>query len=114
MIGMDRPLKYWASMLFWIIVAVLTASVGAILLYPLLRGAQAAVPDRAGEVAVYRDQLAELDRDLAGGLISAEQADYARAEIGRRLLSVSAAPGKTPATRTGAKNHRLTQAFIIL
>jgi cytochrome c-type biogenesis protein CcmH len=62
-------------MLFWIVVSVLTAAVAAVLLYPLLRGAKAAEDSRAGEAAVYRDQLRELDRDLAGGLISAEEAD---------------------------------------
>ena len=100
-------------MLFWILVAVLTAVVGAVLLYPLLRGANAADDGRAGEAAVYRDQLRELDRDLAGGLISTEEAGYARAEIGRRLLAVSnVAPsaGKTPARG----NYRFSQAFIIL
>lgn len=101
-------------MLFWIIVAVLTASVGAVLLHPLLRGAQVVAPGRAGEVAVYRDQMAELDRDLAGGSITAEQADYARAEIGRRLIAVSAAIEPQPRFRIGRRTHRLTQAFIIV
>ena len=73
-------------MLFWILVAVLTAVVGAVLLHPLLRGAKEAGDCRAGEAEVYRDQLRELDRDLAGGLISTEEAGYARAEIGRRLI----------------------------
>jgi cytochrome c-type biogenesis protein CcmH len=100
-------------MLFWILVAVLTAGVGAVLLYPLLRPAQAVQDDRAGEDAVYRDQLRELDRDLAGGLITPDEAGYARAEIGRRLLAVSA--GKSSAGRAvRAQTHRLTQAFIIV
>ncbi|MFT4183667.1 MAG: c-type cytochrome biogenesis protein CcmI [Rhizobium sp.] len=100
-------------MLFWILVAVLTAVVGAVLLYPLLRGANAADDGRAGEAAVYRDQLRELDRDLAGGLISAEEAGYARAEIGRRLLAVSNdAPDRAKAPASG--HYRLSQAFIIL
>ncbi|MET0747578.1 MAG: c-type cytochrome biogenesis protein CcmI [Rhizobium sp.] len=101
-------------MLFWIIVAALTAGVGAVLLHPLLRGAPAAATDRVGETAVYRDQLSELDRDRAGGLITAEQADYARAEIGRRLLAVSAAPDKPLRLPAGRRTHRLTQAFIII
>lgn len=99
-------------MLFWILVAVLTAVVAAILLYPLLRGAKAAEDMRAGEAAVYRDQLRELDRDLSGGLISADEAEYARAEIGRRLIAVS---GVAPAEERGpARHHRLTEAFIVL
>ncbi|RUL99789.1 c-type cytochrome biogenesis protein CcmI [Rhizobium chutanense] len=99
-------------MLFWILVAALTAVVAAILLYPLLRGAKAAENSRAGEAAVYRDQLRELDRDLDGGLITPEEADYARAEIGRRLIAVSAGePGQTP---KAARHHRFTEAFVLL
>jgi cytochrome c-type biogenesis protein CcmH len=100
-------------MLFWILVAVLTAGVGAVLLYPLLRTAKAADDGRAGEAAVYRDQLRELDRDLTGGLISQEEAAYARAEIGRRLLAVSTGQ-PTPGKPARASTYRLTQAFIIL
>ncbi len=110
-VGIDVCFEYWAPMLFWILVAALTAAVAAILLYPLLRGARAADDTRAGEAAVYRDQLRELDRDLAGGLISAEEADYARAEIGRRLITVSAAP---VTGSKAAKHHRLSEAFVLL
>ncbi|WP_441005370.1 c-type cytochrome biogenesis protein CcmI [Rhizobium leguminosarum] len=99
-------------MLFWILVAVLTAALAVILLYPLLRGAKAADNIRAGEAAVYRDQLRELDRDLNGGLITPEEADYARAEIGRRLIAVSAdEPAETPKP---ARHHHFTEAFVLL
>ncbi|MFS8044744.1 c-type cytochrome biogenesis protein CcmI [Rhizobium sp. BR 314] len=99
-------------MLFWILVAVITAVVGAVLLYPLLRGAKEADDGRSGEVEVYRDQLRELDRDLAGGLISKEEASYARAEIGRRLIAVSKdQPSEAKSSARG--NYRLSQAFII-
>ncbi|WP_432422163.1 c-type cytochrome biogenesis protein CcmI [Rhizobium leguminosarum] len=99
-------------MLFWILVAALTAALAVILLYPLLRGAKAAENIRAGEAAVYRDQLRELDRDLDGGLITPEEADYARAEIGRRLIAVSAGePAETPKP---ARHHRFTEAFVLL
>ncbi|WP_442125780.1 c-type cytochrome biogenesis protein CcmI [Rhizobium leguminosarum] len=99
-------------MLFWILVAALTAALAVILLYPLLRGAKAADNIRAGEAAVYRDQLRELDRDLNGGLITPEEADYARAEIGRRLIAVSAdEPAETPKP---ARHHHFTEAFVLL
>jgi len=98
-------------MLFWIFVAVLTAAVCAVLLYPLLRGAKAGRDRRAGEEAVYRDQLSELDRDRAEGLITDAEADYARAEIGRRLLAVAAAPADAPRSAGG---YGLTQAFIVV
>ncbi|MCM2400382.1 c-type cytochrome biogenesis protein CcmI [Rhizobium sp. S153] len=102
-------------MLFWIISALLTVTVAVILLLPLLKGAASEPDDHVGEAAVYRDQLRELERDKGLGLISAEDADYARAEIGRRLLSVSTGKGAANASkgvRTG--HHPLAQAFIIL
>ncbi|MBY5583498.1 c-type cytochrome biogenesis protein CcmI [Rhizobium leguminosarum] len=109
---MKARFTYLGDMLFWILVAVLTAALAVILLYPLLRGAKAADNIRAGEAAVYRDQLRELDRDLNGGLITPEEADYARAEIGRRLIAVSAdEPAETPKP---ARHHHFTEAFVLL
>ena len=101
-------------MLFWIISALLTVAVAVALLYPLLKGSAPMPVDDAGEAAVYRDQLKELERDKAQGLISSEDASYARAEIGRRLLAVS---GKGEVSgeigRTNGLN-RFAQAFVIL
>ncbi|MGO7867663.1 c-type cytochrome biogenesis protein CcmI [Rhizobium leguminosarum] len=109
---MKARFTYLGDMLFWILVAALTAALAVILLYPLLRGAKAADNIRAGEAAVYRDQLRELDRDLNGGLITPEEADYARAEIGRRLIAVSAdEPAETPKP---ARHHHFTEAFVLL
>jgi cytochrome c-type biogenesis protein CcmI len=41
------------------------------------------------DMEVYRDQLAEVDRDLADGLVDEAQAEVARTEISRRLLAAS-------------------------
>ncbi|NEI55310.1 c-type cytochrome biogenesis protein CcmI [Rhizobium leguminosarum] len=109
---MTARFTYLGDMLFWILVAALTAALAVILLYPLLRGAKAADNIRAGEAAVYRDQLRELDRDLDGGLITPEEADYARAEIGRRLIAVSA--DEPAQTLKPARHHRFTEAFVLL
>ena len=49
--------------------------------------------NQGSEVAVYKDQLAEIERDLASGLIAAPEAEAARVEISRRLL---AAAGNAP------------------
>ncbi|MBY3036081.1 c-type cytochrome biogenesis protein CcmI [Rhizobium laguerreae] len=109
---MKARFTYLGDMLFWILVAALTAALAVILLYPLLRGAKAAENIRAGEAAVYRDQLRELDRDLNGGLITPEEADYARAEIGRRLIAVSA--DEPAETAKPARHHRFTEAFVLM
>jgi len=92
-------------MFLWIILAILTAAVAAILFATLARGGAPAVAgERAGELAVYRDQLAELERDRENGLIRPEEAEYAKAEIGRRLLA--AAGGEEAASKDGAPARR--------
>ena len=66
----------------------LTCLALAILLVPLLLRRHTAASRESYNLAVYRDQLAEIDRDAARGLLNAEQAEAARAEIGRRILAL--------------------------
>lgn len=75
-------------MLIWIGAAVLTALAVGTLVGPLLRETDAVDGDTASDadIAVYRDQLREIDQDLARGLIGDPEAEAARAELGRRLL----------------------------
>lgn len=86
-------------MLIWALFAVMTAAAVLFVLYPLLRRpAPAASGEVDGEVSVYRDQLAEIDRDLESGLVGPVEAEAARAEIGRRILRASRAGADTAAT----------------
>jgi len=111
-------------MLFWIISALLTVVVAVVLLSPLMRASARASLYDEGEAAVYRDQLRELERDKAAGLISADDADYARAEIGRRLLAIAGRaktggeevePSEASAARSGGRRrYTFSQAFILL
>ncbi len=79
------------GMLLWISFAVLTALVLLALLSPLRPRARDGGGQRATfDLAVYRDQLAELDRDRSAGLIPADEADAARNEVSRRILSAQA------------------------
>ncbi len=106
-------------MILWYAIAALTLAVLLLLLAPLLRR-QTAAPNRIGyDVAVYRDQLAELDRDMERGLVNAEQAAPARLEIQRRLLAAQAADeADTPSTDARALQTgrwlRLIAAMVIL
>ena len=100
-------------MFFWILVAILTAAVAAVLLLPLLRGPVAAAEDASHDVEVYRDQLEELKRDEAAGLIGAGEAELARAEVARRLIAASKAEAKGRASPT-QRRSRLAQAFVIV
>lgn len=54
---------------------------------PLLRGHRPVAARSSYDQAVYRDQLNELDREIARGLITSAEADTARLEIQRRLLA---------------------------
>jgi len=79
-----------ALMSLWFVFALMTAAAVFAVLWPLGRRYQSQADGT--EAAVYCDQLAEIDRDLAGGSIGAAEAEAARVEIGRRLLAASAQP----------------------
>jgi cytochrome c-type biogenesis protein CcmH len=66
------------------------------ILSPLLRGSRPAPHRGSFDQAVYRDQLQELDRDIARGLITPVEADAARLEIQRRLLAADKMPAAPP------------------
>lgn len=55
------------------------------------------------ERAVYKDQLAELDRDEARGMIAVEEATAARNEISRRLLTTGNVPEAASASARGPR-----------
>ncbi|MCB1336680.1 MAG: c-type cytochrome biogenesis protein CcmI, partial [Maritimibacter sp.] len=72
---------------FWIIAA--TAAIVAIAFIGralVSGGGEAEAATAAYDLQVYRDQLRELDRDVARGVIEAGDAERARVEISRRLL----------------------------
>ena len=91
----------------WIIFALLTALAVLAVLWPLSR-APATTDAREADVAFYKAQTAEIERDVARGLIGAEEAATARNEAARRLMAAQgqAAPdvgGTSPwATRAVA------------
>ncbi len=85
-------------MLLWVCFAVMTAAVMAALLRPLWRPDATALAPAEADLAVYRDQLSEIDADRERGLIAAGEAEAARAEVARRMLERAAgepAPGAT-------------------
>ncbi|KQU66943.1 cytochrome C [Aminobacter sp. DSM 101952] len=79
-------------MLFWVIAALLTLGASLAVLLPLTRQVEGQ-SDTSHDLEVYRDQLAELDRDAARGLIAPADAEQARAEIARRIIKLDAEGG---------------------
>jgi cytochrome c-type biogenesis protein CcmH len=106
-------------MTIFIIAAVLL--VGAALLFivpPLLRrdAAEGAVRRKALNISVYRDQLAEMERDLQNDVLTPEQYQLGRQELERRLLEdVADAPaaGATPAPPRAARASAVMLAVLI-
>ena len=78
--------------MFWILTAAMTAMVAAAILRPFFRGsAPVAEPAAAYDLGVYRDQLREVDRDVARGVLTETEAGRLRTEIGRKILDADRA-----------------------
>ncbi|HET7849065.1 MAG TPA: c-type cytochrome biogenesis protein CcmI, partial [Pseudolabrys sp.] len=82
-------------MTLWFVFALMTAAAIFAVLWPLGRQATA----RSGnDLAVYRDQLDEIARDRAAGLIGEAEAEAARVEVSRRLIAAADAQEAKPET----------------
>lgn len=81
---------------FWIAAGGITLMV-VLLMLSALRSRRGTEPAAAHDLQVYRDQLREVERDLARGVIGAEEAKRLRAEVGRRVLEADRAAGAADA-----------------
>ena len=90
--------------LFWLICAGLVAIALAFVLPTLLQRAPVAddTDKERANVEIYRDQISELDADLANGIVSPEQYRQDRDEIERRLLDDVATTPDDDRTKPGA------------
>lgn len=84
-------------MVFWVLVALLAAAVTYAVTRPLLQPVADAGDASDADIAVYKDQLTEIDADEARGSISKTEAEAARAEVSRRVLRKAAASHAAPA-----------------
>lgn len=76
---------------FWIATGAFSALVVMVLMLAVLRPRKAAVPAAAYDLQVYRDQLREVEKDIARGILSEEEATRARTEVSRRVLEADRA-----------------------
>jgi cytochrome c-type biogenesis protein CcmH len=76
-------------MVFWIVCSVLALVAAGLVITPLLRPASA--EDTHPDIAIYKAQLTEIDRDLERDVLAKDEAERARTEIARRLLAASKA-----------------------
>jgi cytochrome c-type biogenesis protein CcmH len=91
---------------FYLVAAVLVAAALALVLRPLLRARPAPGTEPASaNRSIYRDQVAELERDLRLGTLERAQYETARAELQRRALE-EIVPEAPRAARTPAGARR--------
>jgi cytochrome c-type biogenesis protein CcmH len=100
-------------MWFWIVAALLTLGASPAILFPMLRAGEGDAAAAGYDIEVYRDQLAELDRDADRGLIRPGEAEEARAEIGRRILRAGRSQG-TARLAGGGRSGRLLASVAVL
>ena len=98
-------------MLFWIIACLIVALVAATLVPSLLRPDTGPAAPSA-DIAVYRDQLAEVDRDLARGVLDQSEAERTRTEISRRLLLADKA-GNAPLAQNPSGPSRVMAGVTV-
>jgi cytochrome c-type biogenesis protein CcmH len=85
-------------MLLWLLIALMTGGAILAVLWPLARGRERIAA--SADLAVYRDQLAEIERDRTRGLLAGTEAEGARIEVSRRLIAAADAKesGSTQST----------------
>ncbi|WP_288351241.1 c-type cytochrome biogenesis protein CcmI [uncultured Thalassospira sp.] len=116
-------------MTIWIVLAAITLLVAGFVLWPVLRQRETvndAVSDDDDQngnnelnhdLAVYRDQLAEIERDIERGVLSTEQANAARIEVQRRILNADQrikARESGATSRIGKPSLRIYSALAIV
>ena len=99
--------------LFWVYAALLAGVALAFLVTPLMRARArdgAPVSRTTSNLTVFRDQLAELDADVAAGNIGREQWEAARGDLQRGLLEDVGAP--TTSSAVPVKRSRAAAVAI--
>jgi len=88
-------------MSFWIVSIGISALVAVLLALAVMRRGDVE-GSAAFDVQVYRDQLREVERDLARGVVTEDEAEQVRIEVSRRLLEADRAAQAEAAEGTGA------------
>jgi cytochrome c-type biogenesis protein CcmH len=101
-------------MTLWFGLALMTAAAVLAVLWPLARRGSGL---RSGsDVAVYRDQLEEIERDRAAGLIEEGEAAGAQVEVSRRLIAAAdaqAAPASSAPAATWRRRAVAVAALVL-
>src|SRR6266436_3432574 len=97
-------------MTLWFILGIMTAAALGAVIWPFARVRTLA--SAGSDLAVYRDQLEEIERDRADGRIGHDEFEAARVEVSRRLLGAAASMTVEAAPRAGRRIAALASAII--
>ncbi len=91
--------------MFWIVTAALSAVVVILMARAVLHARATEGSEAEYDLQIYRDQLAEVERDLARKVLTAEEAEQVRTEVSRRILEADRKrQDDTQQTRSGRAN----------
>lgn len=91
-------------MTLWLVLTAMISAAAVLLAAPFIRSKERMRLHTAGNVAVYRDQLKEIEGELAQGLIDTSQAESASTEVKRRMLVADR--GAEPAAMALSRHER--------
>jgi cytochrome c-type biogenesis protein CcmH len=103
-----------ADYMFWAVAGLIALVVAAVLLRALRRNASVDVQAAGFDRQVYRDQLAEIERDQARGVIAGDEATRLRSEVARRLLTADRMEANTEMTRAGPSSGIVMGAIALM
>lgn len=99
---------------FYIVIGGTAALVALALVRPLIAGRRVAENRDQQNAQLFRDQLTEIERDLARGTITAGEAEGARIEISRRLLAADQKAGQSEAPVPAPRGRSRVVAVLAL
>lgn len=101
--------------MIWLFIALITAAVVGALLLPLFRAVSARNSRQKQEITIFADQLAELQREVAAGLVTADAASATKLEIERRILASGERDrrGDGTATTETAASARMVAVVLV-
>ena len=97
-------------MLFWILTALVTVVGLAAIMRPLLARSGEQVHSESANLAIYKDQLGEIERDEERGLLNADEAKAARLEVSRRILAIDDGTAPEPSASAASTKGLSTSA----
>ena len=100
-------------MIFWIVAGLITALCVAVLLRPLSREGEQRAGRGEASLALYRDQLDEVEKDLERGVLGEAEADAARREIERRMLRADSERKAEVTAAKGSRKRNMIAAMIV-